>query len=528
MVEESVRLGRAGGPEMGRSHPRALVNAPRDRSKAFLSERQKFGLWAVLILVLAAVVQAYYILNPDLAWLFTADEKWLSGQRIYSDVFEVNPPISVLMYMPAVLLSRFSHIAPEDVVLVLVLAAVCLSAFLVWKISAGVLESERLALRQVLVILFLTTIFPVDTFGQRDQIAVVALFPFVALAGARRASLNPSRLLAFLAGVGAGIAMAIKPHYALAAGLPLLLNAATARSLKPVFGLETWSASAVVLAYYITAPILFPAYFGTNLDSLLLAYVPVRESWWRLIGLHLVGLITLLGALICLRFSDDRSALRWGAPWIAAALGGVGVYLVIGKGWSYTGYGMLTFALVPILTSLTTQGEYRPLLLRWGARLLSAGTTLLCMGWLMVGPQFAYLTGPVSKIAPHHPKIISITSNIAVGHPLVRVLHGEWVGTSAAQVLAADAMKRERIGGITPATRAKLDRIIEADRQRLLADIRRGKPDIILVDQRLFRHDFDWGRWAKADPALAAELTAYHEVELVKHRILIWQRNPGA
>ncbi|HXU99797.1 MAG TPA: hypothetical protein VG166_04805, partial [Caulobacteraceae bacterium] len=136
------------------------------------------------------------------------------------------------------------------------------------------------------------------------------------------------------------------------------------------------------------------------------------------------------------------------------------------------------------------------------------------------------LIKPVASVAPPHPKIITITYQITVGHPLVRELHGEWVGTSSAQIMAASAIQRERFGGLDPATKAKLDQIIAGDRHRLLADIVRGRPDLILTDDRLFDDThFDWWAWANADPQLARVLSGYHKVGVVRHRIIVWKRN---
>jgi hypothetical protein len=51
---------------------------------------------------------------------------------------------------------------------------------------------------------------------------------------------------------------------------------------------------------------------------------------------------------------------------------------------------------------------------------------------------------------------------------------------------------------------------------------------VILVDHLLFSKTFfDWGAWAKSDPALARELAAYAPADTVG-RISIWVRRPSA
>ncbi|HXV00116.1 MAG TPA: hypothetical protein VG166_06440, partial [Caulobacteraceae bacterium] len=433
MVEElasSTPMGvglRSPAPD-GRASPAWL-------SRWALSNRQTFALLALTLILFGGFVQALLILNGDLAWLLTLDEKWLAGQRPYADLLEVNPPMSLLIYMPAVWISRIVNVQPQYIILAQVFALICASTYLTSKILHDILGSEKFRLRFAAVTLFLFILFPWDVFGQRDHIAVIALFPFVALAIAHGRGLPPAKWLLILAGLGAGLAMCIKPHFALVVGMPMLLNAVRTRSIRPLFGLETWIASAVVIAYAAIVVALFPAYLGPYLDRVVTAYLRAPRRF-TLIAASVLLAVTG-SALVCLRLFNDRRALEWAAPWFAASLGGLGLFLAIGKWWSYSGYAMLVMAVAPILTSMTAGGDARPSSLKWTGRFLATATALCCMNWLAVGPQYAFLIKPVASVAPPHPKIITITYQITVGHPLVRELHGEWVGTSSAQIMAA-------------------------------------------------------------------------------------------
>jgi hypothetical protein len=132
----------------------------------------------------------------------------------------------------------------------------------------------------------------------------------------------------------------------------------------------------------------------------------------------------------------------------------------------------------------------------------------------------------VSRLSPH-PKLIALSDDISVGHPLVRKLGGQWVGSACSLFLAGAAISRETHGSLSPEERQKMESIIALDRIRLLADIRAGHPDVILVDHLLFsRIPFDWAAWAESDPALARELAAYEPAETVG-RISIWLRRPS-
>ncbi len=64
--------------------------------------------WAVLALAFA--IQVPLVLNPDLGWLLTVCEKMLAGGKLGVDVIELNPPLSVLMYMPAAWLGSLTPV----------------------------------------------------------------------------------------------------------------------------------------------------------------------------------------------------------------------------------------------------------------------------------------------------------------------------------------------------------------------------------------------------------------------------------
>jgi hypothetical protein len=65
--------------------------------------------------------------NTDVSWLLIAGERWLDGQRLYSDILETNPPMAVLVYIPGILIARALGLSAEIVVDGLVFAAIALS-----------------------------------------------------------------------------------------------------------------------------------------------------------------------------------------------------------------------------------------------------------------------------------------------------------------------------------------------------------------------------------------------------------------
>ncbi len=58
-----------------------------------------YALWLALVLVPT---------NVDVSWLIVVSERLLDGERLTVDVMEVNPPFSVWLYMPFVVLERLA------------------------------------------------------------------------------------------------------------------------------------------------------------------------------------------------------------------------------------------------------------------------------------------------------------------------------------------------------------------------------------------------------------------------------------
>src|SRR3990170_6008744 len=81
--------------------------------------------WAITALVVAAAIlqQSLIGLDTDVSWLITVGERVLAGERLYVDIFEVNPPASVWIYLPLVWLAEIAGAKPEAVVAAAFVAA---------------------------------------------------------------------------------------------------------------------------------------------------------------------------------------------------------------------------------------------------------------------------------------------------------------------------------------------------------------------------------------------------------------------
>jgi hypothetical protein len=464
------------------------------------------------IILITIVIQVLSATDVDLAWLLIVGEKMMDGQRLYVDVVEVNPPLSVLLYMPAIVLGRLVGAPPEWVVIPLVILAAISSVALSAQIVSPLLgEGAGPSWRFIAIGLFVLLLFPTGVYDERDHIAVIALMPFISLAAVRATGRTQPVALATLAGMGAGVAMSIKPHFALAAGLPLLINSLSRRSLRPALGIESWVAAAVVVAYGALVVVAFPHFITDILPPDRDAYIAVRKPLGLFLGAMAIPVILLLVCMGRLLFGGRGLNVTPALPFLAASLGGAGAYLVQGKLWAYQSYPMWAFAVLfvlagPLLVSATDKSA-RPLAPRerWLIGVATVGAIGLGMAWFTIkGAPPDGLRERIAQLGAN-PRMLAITPDIALGPPLVRELHGAWVASGARQTFSGEAVRLEAEGHLTPSMRARMDALMAAERHSLTHDILQGRPTVILIDRR----GFDWGRWARADPDLARALAAY-------------------
>jgi hypothetical protein len=493
--------------------------------------------WAALTLALfvtGAAMAALRHTDVDVAWLLTLGDKLLASQRPYIDMFETNPPMSILLYLPAVIAGRGLGVAPEILVNVLVLLAIAASLALSGRALSQSIGDRVKLWKLAAAGAFVLTVLPTGVFAEREHIVVIAILPFLAVVIARSqaqgATKPPGALVAVIAGLGCGVAMAIKPHFALVAGGALLVSAWRMRSIRPLIAPEVWAASLVVGLYALAIVLFFPA-FLTFLPIIRDTYLAVRQPFFQLLIWPPPLVWLILGGVAFL-----TAKARPGAGWpvailLAASAGGFASYLIQGKGWPYHSYPMLSLATLALAVSVTlgatVSAPLGGLLESRAAKIGAVAASLVLvigalgasMRWFTLKGDYHALNGPVAAITPH-PRLISITSDIAVGHPLTRELHGQWVGSGCAQWVSAGAMTLEHRGGLSPNQRRRLDGLMIQDRLRLTHDITTGRPDVILISTNR-----DWVGWAMADPALAAALAAYHPVETVQG-VAIWARKP--
>ncbi len=488
----------------------------------------------------------------DVSWLITVDEKWFSGATPYRDIVEINPPASLLLYWPAFALAKFLRIAPEFTVAAF--GYLCALGSLAFAARLAFPRAADIKPPLPLFALAAALLLPGHAFDERDVLAAFMALPFIALCAARLEGRAPSLGAATLAGLLMGATIAIKPPYAL---IPLALAPLMALRLRAgalATAPEALAAAAVAALYAAGVAVFFPAYISDVLPIGIAIYAPIRESLFRLATSAEMLPAALMLASVFLR------PVKRGAKTAALALAALGAFLAFlaqGKGWAYQAYPAVFFAallgalalqdakpspralavfaapgLALAALAVATGAAPTPLAvlaalgLHWLAprlgfaeppaeafgvklpistnALYAAAFGAACGIFAVEGVHDAGLTAMLSKVGPH-PRVIAISESLGFGHPLVRAVGGDWVQSTPGLWITAGALRLIENAHGDPAVAARLNPYIDADRDRLVADIAREKPDVLLVGKL----GTPFHEWAWADAKITAARQGY-------------------
>jgi hypothetical protein len=245
---------------------------------------------------------------------------------------------------------------------------------------------------------------------------------------------------------------------------------------------------------------------------------------WFLLNAVLIAGILITGRKRCF---EPLIALP-----LCASVGFIGTFWLQGKGWVNHGLPGVSLALIaagvlcaPGVLALARGESAAP---TW---LSVRRFALFCLVPAMIGAAILFgiviqfmmweeypgLTAAVQRRAPPHPRLIAVSSELDIGHPLVRRIAGTWVGRphSLWLMICAQALLDANRGDA--AARARLAGYVARDAKMFREDVSAGRPDLVLVDDDV--------RTLKAltQPDVVAALRDYVPVETVSG-ITLWMR----
>lgn len=308
------------------------------------SDRLMVGLIAALVIGLLCL--SLPVVSDVGCQLWLAD-RLRHGARLYVDIAELNPPLWFWLAIPVDAAAAWAGAAPERALTV----AIGLTVWLALAAVGALLPADDPRRRLILCYgAFVLIVMPVQDMGQREQLALIAAWPWIALAAAR-ADRRPVTLgLALTIGLATALGFMLK-HYFLI--VPALLEGWLAirlrRSWQPVRA-ETVGLAVAGVSYAAAIGWLTPTYLTETLPEARLAYGLMAAAGWGMIGSAQPVWLVLVMAIAVKWRSDRRQALPSAA--LIAAAGFAAGWFIQHKGWSYHGIavtGSLALALAAVI-----------------------------------------------------------------------------------------------------------------------------------------------------------------------------------
>ncbi|MEH2481243.1 hypothetical protein V1282_004600 [Nitrobacteraceae bacterium AZCC 2146] len=478
------------------------------RGRPAISDMSSRLHWLALAAVFAVAILLRHVVaaNTDVSWLLIVGERVLDGQRLYADILETNPPMAVLVYIPGIALARALGLRPELVTdgLIFLMAAVSLGATARILQRAAVTNGMRcwpLALLAAAVL----TILPMHVFGQREHIALLTLLPALAVYVLRGQRESVPLWAMVIAGLGASVTLTFKPYFVFAVGFCIVAAALRARSWRVLFAPENFLAAALVAIYGALIFVFYPDYFTVIYPLVRDIYLPLTVSWSVLLGNDATTLWLFAGvAILVLRLRRKADSAL--VVLLAASTGFAVAFYLQRKGWAYQSYPMLALVLLALGYAVASHPVATSRDRRFGLGGLLVLAATLAGGCLWFNATFNVreIDGPVASLGPH-PKILMLSGEAVIGHPLVRTLGGTWVSRQQGLWVREFVRRLRQNGPLDASTETRLDAHLAREHAGLIEDFKKQPPDVVLIDNL----SSNWGAWVRADPELTALLKPY-------------------
>jgi hypothetical protein len=315
---------------------------------AHLNRTEKYLLAAaILLLCVCAYVHTVSANSSDKNWLLLAAQKWLSGDQLYTDIFEINPPLIIWLYAIPVWISM--HLKLLSAYNALALLTFALIAF-VLRLCAGLLARHPgfagSPKKRLGFILWLTYVFVFLTapmyFSDREHLLFVLTFPYVLrfIPGLARRRLSLKLRLAI--GLLAAIGFCIKPHTLVVFAVLQLLYMLRERSCAILASVENAVIYLLGGLYVAAIVCCMPEYLHTVLPMAFATYSAYSR---KVDGIYsIIVFVVIMG----ITFADFRP--RHSSPYrrdVYYFLGVCAAYLAYGllnNGWAYTYIPLLSIA----------------------------------------------------------------------------------------------------------------------------------------------------------------------------------------
>ncbi len=220
-----------------------------------------YSLGLAIVFSLWFLVQAQYAFNGNISWLLIAADRLVSGKSLLTQIYETNPPLSILIYTPHVIVARLLNIS---LVTGALYTTAIFSMLSVWAVHTilrpfSVLNNMQ---RGLFVLAYAIGITAVTTvyFSDREHLMTLGIMPLLLCQCAMNANINlPRKLILPTLFIGA-ICILVKPHYGILSFILWGYSLFQHKNLKTILRADFLILSATTISYIIVLTTLFSQY----------------------------------------------------------------------------------------------------------------------------------------------------------------------------------------------------------------------------------------------------------------------------
>ena len=473
-------------------------------------------LWLILAASIAILLAIPF--HPDFSAGQTIVAKYLAGERPYLDIIENNPPMTFYMHVPSALLEQWTGLRGEYWQYILAFA-LCLfvTGLGEWLRTGYAVPRDADSARRVAIYLIILLIMPMTSFGSRDQLTFVLMWPMLALYAEDMVKPRPhSAWVDAAIGLMAGLGGCIKFYFVLGPIFGCLFLCMVKRSFKPLFGLENIMAALFCMAYLASVKLLHPAYFSFMYPILLDAYFAGHPTLIYILSNGLLILTTLYLLMLLakddIRLTDPRTKLL-----LVAGLGCSVAYFAFTRNLPFR-YLPPASCLLMAMAAARNHSE-RPNVIKF----YEAVFVLLCAWYLLISnPYRAESTVFLRSLKLDHPNVLLLSGDLGDGHPLIRDLGGRLVNPGLHPWVTLGLMVTMD-GPTTTEQQLRFARLIEWERDLTAKAAAKTPPDLILIENM---YHVNWYAWARMNVQLAEMLRGYKQIGKADNLIFLVRRTP--
>lgn len=486
---------------------------------------------ALILLIVAAAValHAMWLLpNHDNEFLLIAAERMMAGGDYLEAFSDPNPPMIMIVYMPAILLARLLHVDTYSAFSLHVGLLILLAAWVMARPLARCLRQDG-GIRDVALVcdVAVLALLPGYEFGQREHLLAVLFLPSLLWFAAREidgpAPLGASDVLVLVLGA---VGALIKPFFLLLPAAIFALRLAGADRRRVLRDPALAIFAAVAVAYGAFTILVFPHYLalaelqGEVYFAWNRAWVTVADAMRDAV---LLSALLLLLALLAPVGAAARTALHH-----CLVASGVCLLLVVmqRKAWTYHLLPVIEFALcgLAILAAilLPRLRAARPAAATAAGLLVAiaaaAATQAVRPYYELAGVSRArYAAQPflaTLRALAQGQSVLMLTSGVQMGFPSMAQVRlgasqpGQLLLPGAVRLAMGSAEERARAAALRPA-------VVGA----LVDDLRRFRPDFVAVDRRREKQalpdDFDILAYYIGDAGFRAQWSDYQLVRSI-------------